>query len=420
MTKNAPSLTYQELFDNVKLALPGRENAALRCKREEALAYFIQHGFPKASREEWKYTRLGVFLPSPLALAEEKTITRRQLEPFLIENLNAYHMVFVNGRFNTALSDKNIPYITTLASSQTMAQANAGDEIEALNLAFMRDGLSIRFPKATALDKPIHVIHIATGGASYIRNHIHLGEGSVITVIESYVSLEKNKNSLSNVVTEITLEHDAGLEHYVHQLSDSHAHYISSSDVILKQSAKYNSYSLTNGGTLSRHTISVDMQEELAVCNLLGVYLGKDRQHIDHYIPVRHSAPNCTSRQAYRGILSGTAKGVFYGKVVVPQDAQKTDAHQSNHNLLLSDTAMAYSRPELEIHADDVKCSHGSATGALDKNAMFYLQSRGIDRTEAQALLVEGFVGELLEEMPWQSLKHYWQGALRLWLKDIT
>lgn len=418
MTGNAPS-TYTGLFESAKTSLPGNSDALLNAKRQEALHYFVTHGFPKATREEWKYTRLPVFLSTPLPIATRTNITRDMLAPFIISGLDCYRIVFVNGWFEAALSDSNISGLRTLANALDIQNAaNALDEMEALNLAFMTDGIALVVSKNTIFDKPLYVLYVITEGAVSSRNQLLLEEGSKLTLIERYVTLPvTTSQSFTNVATTINLKPGATLEHYIHLDEGAQTHHVATTRVNLDAKSNYQNFSLTTGGALSRNAIYTSMQGEGASSKLHGIYLGRGGQHFDYYMPIYHHAPHCYSEQRYKGVLDGMAKGIFYGKVFVPQGAQETEAHQSHHTILLSEHAMGYSRPELEIHADNVKCSHGSATGNLDKAALFYLRSRGIGTAEAQALLVEGFVEELLEAIPRVSLKHYWQGVLHLWLK---
>lgn len=415
MTNHAPLQAYKELFNSVKTSLEG--STLLSVKRQEALDYFVKQGFPKASDEAWKYTRLPLFLNTPLPLAKRESVTPATLAPFLIDNLPCHRMVFVNGWFDAALSDTDISGLHPMADSpELQVTAKATHVMEALNLAFMSDGLVLTLKKGAALDKPVHVIFVTTSGAGYTRNKIILDEGSKATLIESHVSLGgASAKSFSSAATKITLKPGATLQHYKGQHENNGTDHIASTHVTLGKESSYTRFVFNSGGNLSRDEVHVDMNGNHASTKLYGIYLGQGKQHLDHYTPIYHNAPYCYSKQAYRGILDGNATGIFYGKISVSPGAQKTDAYQSNHSLLLSEHARAYSRPELEIHADDVKCGHGSATGMVDKEALFYLRSRGIGEPEAYALLVEGFVGELLEEVSPQSLKQHWQGVLHLW-----
>jgi Fe-S cluster assembly protein SufD len=275
----------------------------------------------------------------------------------------------------------------------------------AFNTAFFADGAYIHVPAHTIVDKPIHVVFVSTGetngrpAMSHPRVLAVLGDDSQATVVESYAGPD-GAEYFTNVVTEIVLGQNAVLDHYKLQQESTRAYHVGTIVVEAGRSASCTSHSISLGGALVRNDVIAILAGEGGECTLNGLYLADGQRLIDNHTTIDHAMPHCGSREVYKGILADRARGVFNGKIIVRPDAQKTDAKQTNRALLLSEDAQVNSKPELEIFANDVKCTHGAAVGQLDQDAVFYLRSRGLDLAEARHLLIHAFAGDVLNRMP--------------------
>jgi Fe-S cluster assembly protein SufD len=271
-----------------------------------------------------------------------------------------------------------------------------------LNTAFGEDGAYLRVPRGTAIEEPIHLLFISTGTdqptMSHPRNLLVFEDETEATVVEEYVSLGGGP-VLSNSATELVAGENSTISHYMIEREHSEAFNISTLRIQQGRSANVASHSVLLGGGLVRNNVHPVLAGEGGECLINGLFVGYGRQHLDNYMHVEHASPHCSSRQFYNGILDGHAHGVFHGRIVVHKDAQKTDAKQTNRNLLLSDDAQIDTKPQLEIYADDVKCTHGATIGQIEENALFYLQSRGIDEASARRLLLLAFASECVERM---------------------
>jgi Fe-S cluster assembly protein SufD len=275
----------------------------------------------------------------------------------------------------------------------------------ALNTAFIRDGAVIEIQRDADIDKPIHLVFVTAGeGVCHPRNLIVAGRHSRATVIESYVAT-RDQSYFTNAVTEIVLEDGARLDHYKIQRESESAFHVGTVQARQDRNSELHSFSFAAGGALARTNIYTSLAGDAATCTLNGLYLTDGTQHIDNQTSIEHIAPNCPSHELYKGVLDGRSHGVFNGKVYVHPEAQKTDGKQSNNNLLLSPTARVDTKPQLEIFADDVKCTHGATVGRLDDVAMFYLNSRGIGAESARMLLTYAFAADVLETIPLEPVK---------------
>jgi Fe-S cluster assembly protein SufD len=381
---------------------------------------FAERGYPSPREEAWKYTNVAPLLRQPFAPAVsaggQAEVTRAQIASCLFGVMDMPLAVFVDGRFSATLSnlaalprdvevrslrdvlDHDGEMMKDLLATQPLQEPHGFIE---LNTVFMSDGAYIRFAPGAAPEHPVHLLFV-TGGAAetatYLRNVVVAGRGSRGAVIEHYVSL-RDAQILCNVATRCVLERDAALEHYKLNEEGDGAHHFAGIHVEQAEGSRYASHSIAAGGRLIRNDLSCVLGGEGGECMLNGLYLGRGRQHIDNHTSIEHRVPRCTSRELYKGVLDGQSRGVFSGHVVVRQDAQKTDAQQTNHNLLLSDDAEADTRPQLEIYADDVKCSHGSTVGQLNDEVLFYLRARGIGEPLARRLLVAAFAQDVVERM---------------------
>jgi Fe-S cluster assembly protein SufD len=330
----------------------------------------------------------------------------------------------VNGRFAPDLASLGaLPpdlivqsLATAIATNPERVGALLGKHVDiashpfaALNTAFLEDGAFIDVPAGHCIIQPIHLIHVRTGtepSMAHPRTVLAVGESGHVTLVETFLGFDgASPKSFTNAVTEISLAANATVEHYKLQAEATNAFHVSLSQVHQGPMSHYTSHSFSVGAALARMDLRSVLDGEGGDCTLNGLYLVDGHQHVDNHTLVDHAKPNCRSEELYKGVLSGNGRAVFNGRVIVRPDAQKTDATQSNRNLLLSDNARVDTKPQLEIFADDVKCAHGAAVGSLDDESLFYLRARGIDREAAGQLLTYAFVGELLSRVRVKSLR---------------
>jgi Fe-S cluster assembly protein SufD len=335
----------------------------------------------------------------------------------------------VNGRFSEALSDlSSVPEGLQLASIAALLASNPAaleghltryadfesNATTALNTAFFTDGAFVEIADNAILDQPLHIIWIATGEAgtvSHPRTLIHSGRQSQAQVIETYISLADGAH-WTNPVTEIVSEDAARIEHFKVQQESLEAIHTGRIEMLEERSGYISTISLSFGAALTRNDINVTLDDEGSECALDGLFVVSGKQHVDHHTLIDHAKAHCNSHQLYKGVLAGEAHGVFNGKIIVRQDAQKTDAIQNNKNLLLSTKAEIDTKPQLEIDANDVRCTHGATVGQLNKDALFYLRARGIPEAEARSLLVYAFAADLLERITVEPLKQHFERLL--------
>ena len=426
-----------QTFEALKSKTNGYEPSWLCSVRKDAAARFSELNFPTVRDEEWKYTSVEPIVKNSFSFnfdASTNSPAKGKLETFLFGEADWNLLVFVNGIYSKELSSvtpraegieigslaealksrpaRLEPYLTRQVDFKS-------NKFTALNTAFLGDGAFIYIPKGKTIQKPVELLFISISEEEKIiaqpRNLLVLGEGSRAEVIESYVSLNVGPY-FTNAVTEIFLEPAASLDHYKIQRENPKAFHVATTEVSCERASAYQSYFFTFGAGLSRENLNVALRSEGASCLLNGLYFVSGTQHTDHHTAIDHTRPGATSSQTYKGVLSGEAKAVFNGKIFVRPLAQKTDAHQTNKNLLLSGRAAVDTKPQLEIFADDVKCSHGAAVGELDPSEIFYIRSRGISEEHARNLLTYGFAGEVihtvklepvrssLDRLVWQAL----------------
>jgi Fe-S cluster assembly protein SufD len=392
-------------------SLAGAHVPWVRVLRQRALERFCDAGMPDMSQEEWRYTDVRPIVQRRFTRAAPPASEGVRLWPFSLSD--GIELVFLDGYYQPALSHGgHLPAGVQVASlRETLARGAAPLEpwfgrqlpaepngFAALNAAFAEDGAFVRVDAEVAVGFPIHLMYVSSGTAdsvSYVRNLVVAERGSRVDVVESYVSLG-DAAYLTNSVTEVVLAPEAQVTHYRVGRESEVAYHVGGTYVRQGRASRYASHHVVTGGRTARTELVVGLDEADAACTLDGLYAGRGRQHLDTCTRVEHRMPRGTSREWYKGILDGHARGAFTGYVVVHPQAQKTDAEQANHNLLLSDTAEADSRPQLEIYADDVKCAHGSTVGNLDPDALFYLRSRALDEALARRLLVHAFAADVL------------------------
>ncbi len=396
--------------------------------REKALEAFLEQGFPTGRDEDWKYTNLSPLTKNSFSLAKEEQISKEALSPFLIQGLDCYQMVFVNGHFASSLSSveglkdgveispfsalSELPVddpkqVAFLRHAVSAAQTQA---LISLNTALVSDGVFVHIKKEKVLAKPLHVIFVTAGSqenvSTYTRVFVVSEEKSEGTVIESHVSLG-NLSYFVSTQTECFLEENAKLTHLKIQEESKQSFHLANTRVYQKKQSKFFNTVFHNGGALVRNEIEAVLEGSECETVLNGLTLASGKQHIDNTTVIDHAKPHCLSTERYKGIYRDHAKGVFFGTIIVRQDAQKTNAIQSNNSLLLSENASIHTRPQLKIWADDVRCTHGATVGQLDEQALFYLRSRGIDKETAQGMLIEAFVSEVFDGLESESLRKH-------------
>ncbi|UDM05932.1 Fe-S cluster assembly protein SufD [Halomonas sp. NyZ770] len=393
----------------------GTEPSWMAARRQAGAARFEAMGFPTRRDEEWKYTDVRAIAQGNFALADNAEFSQAQAAALTLP-LEAYRLTFVDGVFSAALSDLEglpssvqvMPLSKALSDNHEAVGGPLGrltgvefSPFSALNTAFVEEGAVVRIAPGTVVEKPILLQFLSRAGApvmSHPRVLVEAAGRSEATLIEHYVG-EADAANFTNVVGELMLDRGAILNHYKLQeapLGDLH---IASIHVEQSRDSRYTSYNLNLGGALVRNDLICELDGQGAESNLYGLFFGQGRQHVDNHTKVNHNAPLTFSNENYKGILDDRAQGVFNGRVYVKRDSQKIEGFQSNQNLLLSDRAQINAKPELEIYADDVKCSHGTTTGQLDEEAVYALRTRGIDEATARGLLTLAFAGEVLEQV---------------------
>src|SRR5215213_8745148 len=412
--------SYQTAFRSVRESSP--TVAWLELVRSSAMDRFEQLGFPSVREEDWKYTNLATLAKEELVPVTTGSAEARDIARFVYPETAAAHLVVVDGFLREDLSTKTglgdvvaVDLFSAVADARYNKMVreylarNASyhnNGVTALNTAFLQSGVFLWIPKNVKLERPLQVTFIADAenSASFPRLLVVAEENSSATLIESYSSSNGGKY-FTNAVSEIVLKDGAQLEHYRLQHESDKAYHVSTTSAELGRSSRYDTTSINLGAQLSRHDISVVMDHEGAETSVDGLYMVGSDQHTDTHSVIDHKQPHCTSHQLYKGILDGNGRAVFNGKVFVREGAQKTDAMQTNKNLLLSDKARVDTKPQLEIYADDVKCAHGAAVGQIDPEALFYLEARGIGPELGRSLLTYGFAEELIGKIKIDSIR---------------
>ncbi|WP_299223220.1 Fe-S cluster assembly protein SufD [uncultured Psychroserpens sp.] len=398
-------------------------DAAIHDVRSEAIKTFEIQGFPTKKDEAWKYTSLNSILRHDYSVfpKEENALEYHDVKKYFIHDIDTYKIVFIDGKYSSHLSQTTHDGIDVCLMSAALSKpkyrliienyfnkAAAKDSLTSLNTAFSQEGAYIHIPKNKVVEKPIQVLHFSTGNESALmlqpRNLIVVDENSHVQIIERHQSLTDNP-ILTNSVTEVFANKRAIIDYYKIQNDKDSASLIDNTFVKQKRESHASVHTFSFGGQLTRNNLNFYQQGERVDSTLKGVTIIGDKQHVDHNTLVHHIEPNCESHQDYKGIFGDRSTGVFNGKVMVNKEAQKTNAFQANNNILLSDKASINTKPQLEIFADDVKCSHGCTIGQLDESAMFYMKSRGIPEKEAKALLMFAFSNNVLDSVKIPEIK---------------
>lgn len=427
-----PSLSFELL----EKSLNGEKKLPIHAQRKAALAALMQTGFPTPQLEEWRYTNVSEVVRQPLSLSQRVTELRpEQVRPYLVPGLNGSVMVFVDGVFSAALStiqkegiqQESGVSIRQLASTidgsnvgqaekQLATQANFREHaFVALNTAFLKDGVVISIEKNRSVEQPIQLLFISTATQERMlttpRVLVTAAEGSKACIVESYAGLGAN-SYLTSAVSEIFIAENASLEHYKIGREGEAGSHIGSLFVKQAANSNFRSHTFTFGGRLTRNEITMVLDGEGIDSSLIGLSVIRGDQHVDNHTVIDHAKPHCLSTERFKGIYGDRSKGVFNGTIIVRQDAQKTNAIQSNQSLLLSNEATIDTKPQLKIWANDVKCTHGATVGQLDDEALFYLRSRGVPKDEARRMLIQAFAGDIVNEVRREELREYLEQLL--------
>jgi len=421
---------FRQLFQTYRQGLNGHSDHPLAQFRLAAYDQLDKAAFPNRKDEDWKYSGAPIarMLETHFQEAATTTLDAEAINSFRIPGLEAATFVFINGVLQESLSNfDQLPAGTTVQTVATAMEdddkrnwmesqvAHAGGTAQntflPLNRAFAQNGLYIEQAANTQADKPVYCLYLSTATEQAFQSHpqlfIRSKTGSELTVIESYQATADAGNYFTNAANWISVEGNANLHHYKLQLEGAQALQVNNTLVRQDRDSVYSAYGLDLGGKVVRNNLSTTLLNSNTQTNYYGVYLGNKQQHIDNQTFIDHAMPHCQSNELYKGILTDYARGVFNGKVMVRQDAQKTNAFQQNSSLVLSPNAVMDAKPQLEIYADDVRCSHGATIGQLDEKSVFYLRSRGIPEAQARQLLQQAFVGEVVEEMPHDAIREW-------------
>lgn len=394
--------------------------------RRAALEQFDQLGFPTSHDEDWRFTSVAPIAEGNFALDAVPTasnVTRTDLVPFEWNETVASTLVFVNGRYLDVASDthglprgvrvESLARALTSSAAQVEAHLFAASNrhrhaFTALNTALLQDGAFVYVPDGAVIDAPIHLLFLSAGSPHPTMAHprvlIVMGAGSHATVVESFGAV-RAEGYLTNVVTEVVAGENASFHHYNVQRESLQSFHVGAMYLRAARDARIACHSISFGGSLVRNDVNVLLDGEGAECTLNGLYLSDGSRLVDNHTTIDHAQPHCASREVYKGILGGRGRAVFNGKIIVRPDAQKTDAKQTNKALLLSEDAQINTKPQLEIFANDVKCTHGAAVGQIDDDAIFYLRARGLGEQEARQMLIRAFAGEVLAQMTLPGLR---------------
>ena len=409
---------YLEKFE--RFEQEAKQPAWLLPRRKAGIARFAELGFPTLRQEDWRFTNVAPIAKrpfNPIFQSSRDGLTPQIISGCALGQLTASRLVFVNGHYVPELSSppaakqgiiiKNLA--AALIDDAELVEMHLGAQVQgadnpfsSLNTAFFQDGAFVYVPPGRIVEEPIHLLFLSTakeaGATSNPRNLVIADKGSQVTIFESYASTA-DASYFTNAVTELVLEDNAVVEHGKLQDESLSAFHIAAIHVRLGRDSNLLSHSLALGARLSRNTIRACLAGEGVQCVLNGLYLTRDEQLADHHMVVEHAQPHCASHEYYNGILDGHSKGVFHGRILVRPAAQQTDAKQTNKNLLLSDDASVDTKPQLEIYADDVKCTHGATIGQLNEESIFYLRSRGIAADTARQMLIHAFAAEIIERI---------------------
>ena len=419
--------TYLQAFD-ANVGTPTAVPGWLEALRKDGIERFAREGFPHPKDEEWRFTPIGPIVRTPFAPAAPTAgqVGRAAIEPYLFGHPEWTTLVFVNGRYTAELSTRPslpggaevLPLAEALERRTELVEPHFGRHalaettpFAALNQAFAKDGAVVVVPAGVELTDPIHLVFVAApdaaGTVTHPRNLLVVERGARAAVVESYVTLAPGANYFTNTITEVSVGRGAWLEHARIQRESEAAFHIGYTHVDQDQDSHYRSFTLAMGAQLARHNLHTRLNAPHVETLLYGLSLTRGEQVADNHTAIFHDQPDCNSWEVYKAVLDDQSHVVFNGKVFVEPEAQKTDAKQTNRSLLLSPDARVDTKPQLEIFADDVKCTHGATVGQIDEVAYFYCQSRGVPRELAQTMLTCAFAAEVVDEIAIQPVREY-------------
>jgi Fe-S cluster assembly protein SufD len=422
--KNEQIQPYLEQFSTFEQSLNGASKTPVHTLRKNAIAALSEIGFPTIKQEDWRYTSLSSlfknnFVPATAVDRDTSKLSDDMRADFPLTS----ELVFVNGHYSKALSRLRGPdseaVILSLAEAmeshaelvqQHLAKYMKADDngFVALNTSFVQDGVFMYIPKGMQIEHPVHLIFLNSSNNEMVMTQPRIlvvaEQGSSLKLIESHYS-QSDSVYFTNVVMEVVAGDNAQVEHYKVQQDSEKAFHISNSYALLGRDTRFFSQSFTFGSKLARNNFSMGLYGEGGEGTINGLFMPHGKQHVDNHTVIDHAVPHCNSHETFKGLLDGESRGVFSGKIIVRQDAQKTDAKQSNNNILLSDKAVMDTKPQLEIFADDVRCTHGATIGRLDEKALFYLRTRGLNKEEAFNMLSYAFASKLVEAVSIEGLK---------------
>lgn len=423
---------YQQLRTTFEESLPTTDGP-IEHLRKAAFERFTTIGLPTTKLEEWKNTGIQTVLNESFVLNSDLPGRSVTIDKALIEGVDAYKIVLVNGAFRKDLSEvpseKGVEILATAdALANPVFQAHFAQYADKsdnpfvnVNTALAKDGFFIHIADNVQLVKPFHVIHVSiTNSPEFFqgRNLIVLGKNAEAEVLESFITEDESEGSLSNLVTEIVLNENAKMEHYYIQIADEQSKFLNHTEVIQHKHSLYNNYNCTfPGSAFIRNNINVRLEAESVESHLYGINLTSAKQLVDNHTIVDHVMPHCESYEWYKNIIQEESTVIFNGKIFVREDAQKTNAFQQNNNMLMGADATIFTKPQLEIFADDVKCSHGCTIGQFNEEALFYLQTRGIGAEQARVLLVHAFAFDVTERFKDENIKNYVNNLIEQGLK---
>ena len=415
-------------FSEFEAGLNGSAQGPLHAKRKEALSLFEKTGFPPAKAEEYKYTNIARALEKNIGQhtgSASSELDADAIKPFLFHGLEANQLVFINGQFKPELSQftgngKDI-IIQELSEAYQQQPEKIGEALNkyakpesdpfiALNSAFTLNGLFLEVPANTVVDRPVILHFISDGSKATTTSQPHnlflLGRSAEVSVVEVFNSVGENP-SFTNLVTEVEVQQNAKLQYFKLQTEQDNSLQVNTTQIYQQADSVATTTTVTLGGGMIRNNLSFTLDDTNIESNMYGLYYLHGNQHVDNHTVADHRKPHCQSNELYKGIMDDRSTGVFNGKIYVRQEAQKTNAFQSNKNILLSDNATINAKPQLEIWADDVKCSHGATTGQIDEEQVFYLRSRGLSESSAKALLLYAFAADIIDHISIEPLKEH-------------
>ena len=410
---------------NSEIVLELSANTSVNKIQEHAKNELLNSQFPTLKVEDWKYTNLNKLLSHNYVHSsklDKVVLTKQQIDELKFNSFENHLLVFVNGVFNKELSDyselEDKVFVSTIteafAANNVLAQkyfskiAHVYSSFDLVNLSNFVDGVFIQIPDNAIVEKPIQILHVLGNKEemtfSSSRNLIVAGKNSQSTFVQKHVGVEGNLY-LNNISSEFAVEQNAIVNFYNIELDNNDSYHVEKTDVLQARDSHFKHFDFTFGGQLVRNDIRAELSDENIECTLNGLYIANENQHIDNATFIHHAKPHSTSNELYKGILDDTSRGVFSGKILVAKDAQLTNAYQNNNTILLSENAKVDTKPQLEIYADDVKCTHGATVGQLDESALFYILSRGIPKEKAKSMLITAFAESVVAKMSIPELK---------------